>query len=153
MSSLVGGCIRSKTTHKKSVLAKSLDGRSFKEVLLSNMEKNNLEVGNGCHKCVFGPDKGRDNLVWCVEDQIPIVIKDSDKDWLRQFLIVQISGMYDSEFVRQILQSEGFKVIVSCWFGFYDVIRFEEEEHIDIFLDLKDTLLKPWISDIDYWQL
>ncbi|KAK8971895.1 hypothetical protein V6N11_061732 [Hibiscus sabdariffa] len=31
----------------------------------------------------------------------------------------------------------------------YAIITFEEEEQVDIFWDLKDTVLKPWFSDID----
>ncbi|KAL4383150.1 hypothetical protein GQ457_15G021490 [Hibiscus cannabinus] len=148
-SSSANGRSRTLPIHKKPVPGKRFDGRSFKDVLLSNVEKNNLEVGIECAKSVSGLVKCRDRVVGCFDEPIPIVIKESEKDWLRNCLIVQISGMYDSDFVQQILRSEGFKVKVSCWSGLYAVIRFEEEEQIDIFWDLKDSL-KPWISDIDF---
>ncbi|KAK8716477.1 hypothetical protein V6N13_043784 [Hibiscus sabdariffa] len=48
-----------------------------------------------------------------------------------------------------MLQSEGFKVKVSIWPGYYMIIQFEEEEQLDIFWDLKDSLLKPWLCEIE----
>ncbi|KAK8534639.1 hypothetical protein V6N12_057283 [Hibiscus sabdariffa] len=57
--------------------------------------------------------------------------------------------MYDMEVVQQALQVDGFKITVCRWLGFYTVIRFKEDEHIPIFWDLKQSLLKPWFTNID----
>ncbi|KAK8681874.1 hypothetical protein V6N13_054273 [Hibiscus sabdariffa] len=95
-----------------------MDGRSYKEVLISNYLGHND-------------------------------IKEKDKQWLKKCLVGQIVAMYDASFVQQMLTLEGFKVKVSCWSGYYVIISFEEEEQIEIFWDLKESVLKPWLVDID----
>ncbi|KAK8544854.1 hypothetical protein V6N13_003414 [Hibiscus sabdariffa] len=61
----------------------------------------------------------------------------------------QVKGMYDANFVEQALKSEGFKVKVSPWSGFFVIIHFVEQEQIQIFWDLKASLLESWFVDID----
>ncbi|KAK8533846.1 hypothetical protein V6N13_028464 [Hibiscus sabdariffa] len=61
----------------------------------------------------------------------------------------QVKGMYDANFVEQALKSEGFKVKVSPWSGFFVIIHFVEQEQIQIFWDLKASLLKSWFVNID----
>ncbi|KAK8637240.1 hypothetical protein V6N13_064664 [Hibiscus sabdariffa] len=78
-----------------------------------------------------------------------LVIKDEDKVWLKNYFIGQISAMYVHSFVQQILQSEGFEVKVSSWSGVYSIIQFEVVEQLEIFWDLKESMLKDWFCDID----
>ncbi|KAK8709247.1 hypothetical protein V6N13_060272 [Hibiscus sabdariffa] len=128
---------------------KGVDGRSYKDVLLCNIGKIGVDVLKGGSNVALGPGLTRTSEAAGSDNSISIVIKDKDIEWLQNRLIAQILAMYDSDWVQQLLIFEGFKVKVSSWFGFYAVIRFEEEEHIDIFWELKDSVLKPWLSDID----
>ncbi|KAK8526154.1 hypothetical protein V6N13_017212 [Hibiscus sabdariffa] len=57
--------------------------------------------------------------------------------------------MYDATFVQQSLLSEGFRVKVSVWSGYYVLVHFEEEEQLSICWDLKESMLKSWFDDID----
>ncbi|KAK8583377.1 hypothetical protein V6N13_022083 [Hibiscus sabdariffa] len=57
--------------------------------------------------------------------------------------------MYDANFVQQVLVADGFKVKVSVWSGFFTLVYFEEEEQMEIFWDLKETLLDSWFVSID----
>ncbi|KAK8624970.1 hypothetical protein V6N13_089854 [Hibiscus sabdariffa] len=97
------------------------------------------------------PDIGYDRSASAGRYVDTVIINDVDLDkrWLDNCLIVQITAIYDAELVQQLLVAEGFKVKVIRWIGFYVVICFEEEEQVSIFWDLKESLLKPWFSDID----
>ncbi|KAK8656827.1 hypothetical protein V6N13_098762 [Hibiscus sabdariffa] len=131
--------------------AKVVRGRSYKDVLVGNIagikEESShvakVELGNEDHTNVTG--------VEVLGDVRPLEFKiyKKEKEWLNSCLIGQIVAMYDVDFVQQMLLAEGFKVSVSNWSGFYVVIKFEEEEQVDICWDLKDTVLKPWFTDID----
>ncbi|KAL4367675.1 hypothetical protein GQ457_05G016460 [Hibiscus cannabinus] len=147
-------------------LTKKKDGRSYKEVLMSKK--------NYCQEEIAGKNQMDRKMKHCPEEFVgksrneqpnflnqtkeaeckrltkdPLVIKEVDKQWLKSCIIGQVSCMYDQMFVQQMLQSEGFKVKVSCWSGYYMIIQFEEEEQIDIFWDLKDSLLKPWFCEVE----
>ncbi|KAK8990187.1 hypothetical protein V6N11_008702 [Hibiscus sabdariffa] len=129
-------------------VANGVDGRSFKEVLVSNYFGHNdfsqEAVEDGAEQSKY------DNII--VSEpiaEISINIKEKDKQWLKKCLVGQIVAMYDASFVQQMLTLEGFKVKVSCWSGYYVIISFEEEEQIEIFWDLKESVLKPWLVDID----
>ncbi|KAK8564991.1 hypothetical protein V6N12_058567 [Hibiscus sabdariffa] len=97
----------------------------------------------------------QDGTMW-VEDRpesntniIQVNVFEYEREWIKSFVVGQIKAMYDTELVQQALQADGFKITVCQWLGFYAVIRFEEEEQIPIFWDLKESLLKSWFTDID----
>ncbi|KAL4319692.1 hypothetical protein GQ457_18G003410 [Hibiscus cannabinus] len=133
----------------RAKIARVKDSRTYKEALLNKTRICSKEVNNGSKEgtseaCGRGLIIGGENLA-----PKSIVINEADKEWLKNCLIGQVSAMYDQDFVQQILQSEGFRVKVSRWIGFYSIICFEEEEQIEIFWDLRETMLKHWFSDID----
>ncbi|KAK8626247.1 hypothetical protein V6N13_133898 [Hibiscus sabdariffa] len=142
---------RSKAQHAptKVNMNRFKDERSYKDALLNPSKLGLIDENDGPINVPSVIAEASRPAVENKYEPISINIQDSDGEWLNKCLICQISAMYDAEVVQQFLQSEGFKVKVSCWYGFYAIIRFEEEEHIDIFWDLKDSLLKPWFSDID----
>ncbi|KAK9004251.1 hypothetical protein V6N11_002057 [Hibiscus sabdariffa] len=121
------------------------EGWSFKDALLSGDHSKGL---------VTGKTKSADALR--LEDRpelntiaIQVNVSEHEREWIKSCVIGQIKAMYDIELVQQALQVDGFKITVSRWSGFYAVIRFEEEEQIPIFWDLKESLLKSWFTDID----
>ncbi|KAK8683603.1 hypothetical protein V6N13_039657 [Hibiscus sabdariffa] len=133
----------------RAKISRVKDSRTYKEALLNKTRPSSEEVINGnkegtSEACGRGLIIGGENLA-----PMSIVINEADTEWLKKCLIGQVSAMYDQDFVQQILQSEGFRVKVSCWIGFYSIIRFEEEEQLEIFWELRDTMLKQWFSDID----
>ncbi|KAK8673032.1 hypothetical protein V6N13_111388 [Hibiscus sabdariffa] len=145
----VGSRRNMKQEPRKIHLTGYRDERSFKEALLSNLEPKMPSVvkeGNPEHK---GLTKDANSNEGCYQTPIPIVNKDADKAWLKNSLVGHIVAMYDADFIQQILRSEGFKVSVSCWYGFYVILRFEEKEQVEIFWELKDSFLKTWFCDID----
>ncbi|KAK8635442.1 hypothetical protein V6N13_004179 [Hibiscus sabdariffa] len=130
-------------------LAKGRDERSYKEVLLCKKKENLVELTDKRHTKSFFkvPDnKGREGNSSMMD---VLVIKDVHNGWLKNCLVGQVSAMYDHSFIQQVLQSEGFKVKVSCWSGVYSIIKFEEVEQLEIFWDLKDSLLNSWFCDIE----
>ncbi|KAK8676837.1 hypothetical protein V6N13_142399 [Hibiscus sabdariffa] len=120
---------------------KGVDGRSYKEVLMSKITTVNEVTSLGCPQVLDGQLKEEKVELSSLEKGLLFVTTEKDKEWLRKCLVGKISAMYDAEFVQQVLQSEGFKVKVSCWSGFFAIIHFEEEEQINIFWDLKDSIL------------
>ncbi|KAK8574456.1 hypothetical protein V6N12_062149 [Hibiscus sabdariffa] len=80
---------------------------------------------------------------------IPVSVSEAELNRLKRCFLVQIKGMYDTEFVQQALVSDGFRVKVCLWSGFYAIICFEEEEQMAIFWDMKEMLLNSWFTDID----
>ncbi|KAK8564936.1 hypothetical protein V6N12_058513 [Hibiscus sabdariffa] len=95
------------------------------------------------------------DAVW-VEDRpesntniIQVNVSEYEREWIKSCIVCQIKAMYDTELVQQALQADGFKITMSRWSGFYAVIRFEEEEQIPTFWDLKELLLNSWFTDID----
>ncbi|KAK8498298.1 hypothetical protein V6N12_055818 [Hibiscus sabdariffa] len=137
---------------------KVVEGRSYKDVLIGNSSD---VVVKPCHEAKLVPEYAELESVKIPKVSVleskglgdckPIVLSldTKEKGWLNSCLIGQINAMYDVDFVQQMLLAEGFKVSVGSWYGYYAIITFEEEEQVDIFWDLKDTVLKPWFSDID----
>ncbi|KAL4386551.1 hypothetical protein GQ457_09G024140 [Hibiscus cannabinus] len=129
---------------------RKMDGFTIKVFLDKNMhlEKKGPDVGSRrnmqqeprkIHLAGCRDERSfKEALLSNLEPKLPSVVKEG-----------QIVAMYDAEFIQQILRSEGFKVSVSCWYGFYVILRFEEIEQVEIFWDLKDSFLKTWFCDID----
>ncbi|KAL4342161.1 hypothetical protein GQ457_08G032390 [Hibiscus cannabinus] len=118
----------------RKVSALVVESRSCRDAILRN------------EKVISGSDRKEEAPIF--GDPISITPEINDC-WLQNSLVGQISATYDVQFVQQILISEGFKVRVCSWYGFYVIICFEEVEQIEIFWDLRESVLKPWFSDID----
>ncbi|KAK8624461.1 hypothetical protein V6N13_065806 [Hibiscus sabdariffa] len=137
---------------KVGAISDVVDGRTFKEVLLGYSKKSVEKV---CARCKGETTEGSlskeepKGLVPLLAEPLQIEVEKGDKGWLKNCLVGQISAMYDACFVQQVLRSEGFKVKVCHWFGFYVITWFEEEEQIEIFWDLRDSTLKAWLDDVD----
>ncbi|KAK9006840.1 hypothetical protein V6N11_019171 [Hibiscus sabdariffa] len=121
---------------------KGIDERLYKVVLM-------LNKGNGKSVEVpVEPVKGS-TVGLEASEAMQIVTLEKDSEWLIQCLVRQIKAMYDPEFVQRVLVADGFKVKIHCWSGSYVLIHFEEIEQMEIFWDLKESLLKSWFEDID----
>ncbi|KAK8709743.1 hypothetical protein V6N13_060751 [Hibiscus sabdariffa] len=162
----VGGTA-SKVDHKKVVHAKGVDECSYKDVLLGKTTSkgagyvakdpnvvpklHEIGVGESPSDHIVGLESQEkvEGASSFVPDPILIATDEKNDGWLRNCLIGQISTMYNVGFVQRMLHSEGLKVKVCYWYGFYSVIRFEEEEQLEIFWDLKDTTIKPLFDDVD----
>ncbi|KAL4379654.1 hypothetical protein GQ457_02G016420 [Hibiscus cannabinus] len=130
----------------KKELFKLTNGRSFKEVLLTKSEPGRPCSFNGDPEEMRGENFKSDKPI---ADPYHFSLSGKELAWMDNCLVGQIKGMYDASFVEQVLLSEGFKVKVSIWSGFYVIIYFFEQEQIEIFWDLKKSLLKTWFDDID----
>ncbi|KAK8517252.1 hypothetical protein V6N12_032448 [Hibiscus sabdariffa] len=138
-----------KVERREVALDKGLDERTYKEALMFNRSKGDVDgvstkIVNDC-----GKPSGEVGVDPLVSEVVQIGIVDKDQSWLKHCLVGHINSMYDPEFVQQVLISEGFSVKVSSWSGFYVVVQFQEEEQMDIFWDLKESVLKPWFEEID----
>ncbi|KAK9037406.1 hypothetical protein V6N11_022317 [Hibiscus sabdariffa] len=139
--------MKSNKSIKKSRLYMVTNGRSYKEVLVSKDKSN------------FGGSVERQGLVEGTNqvlnqkeanfEPFHFSIPKVDIEWMDHCIVGQIKGMYDALVVQQALRSDGFRVKVSVWSGYYVIIQFEEEEQIQIFWDLKDSMLGLWFDDID----
>ncbi|KAK9024351.1 hypothetical protein V6N11_004518 [Hibiscus sabdariffa] len=107
-------CIKEPKVQKLDhvVRAKGIDGRSYKEVLLSNVVptkmveevvNSHVVAGNNLEFKVHSPNS---------VERMSLEIKEKGKEWLKKSLVGQIAAMYDANFVQQILVVEGFKVKV-----------------------------------------
>ncbi|KAL4320202.1 hypothetical protein GQ457_18G015870 [Hibiscus cannabinus] len=145
----VGALRVEKVKRREVALDKGLDERTYKEALMFNTSKGDVDgvstkIVNECGKPCG--EVGVDPLA---SEAVQIGLVDKDQSWLKHCLVGHINSMYDPEFVQQVLISEGFSVKVSSWSGFYVVVQFQEEEQMDIFWDLKESVLKPWFEEID----
>ncbi|KAK8483128.1 hypothetical protein V6N13_104339 [Hibiscus sabdariffa] len=105
------------------VRVNGVDGRSYKEVLLSNVVPP-MEAEGVVGSLLVDDRKLRSkDLSPDVVERVLLEIKEKDK--------------------------EGFKVKVRGWSSFYVIISFEEEEQIDIFWDMKELFIKPWLIDME----
>ncbi|KAK8611390.1 hypothetical protein V6N13_131442 [Hibiscus sabdariffa] len=130
----------------KKEYCKFTNGRSYKKVLL----KENIMEGNGSDFVIPLVESGvNHDRVKPVADPYHFSIPVKELAWMDCCLVGQIKGMYDADFVEQALISDGFRVKVSVWSGFYVIIQFKEQEQIEIFWDLKESLLDSWFDDID----
>ncbi|KAK9019120.1 hypothetical protein V6N11_034159 [Hibiscus sabdariffa] len=112
-----------------------MDGFAIK-VFLENRHSSKVKVSNG-QVLKNSQEAGKVNVF------------ETESEWLEFCVIGQIKSMYDTDFVQQVLQADCFKVKVCGWSGYYTIIRFEEQEQIPIFWDLKESLLQSWFSDIN----
>ncbi|KAK9027665.1 hypothetical protein V6N11_067489 [Hibiscus sabdariffa] len=137
---------------KVGVISDFVDGRTFKDVMMGYSKKLVLKVSaerkDESNVSSFSEEKPK-VLVPILAEPLQIEIVEGEKTWLKNCLVGQISAMYDAGFVQQVMCSEGFKVKVCQWFGYYAIIWFEEEEHIEIFWDLRNSTLKVWFDDVD----
>ncbi|KAK8690445.1 hypothetical protein V6N13_073978 [Hibiscus sabdariffa] len=143
---------------KSKGITKVVEGRSNKEALICNIS---VDSGKHCQDANVAPKKAdhestevqkvsvKESEVNADFKPLVMTLGERDKGRLNSCLIGQINFMYDVDFVQHMLQSEGFKVSISCCSGYYAIIKFEEEEQLDIFWDLKETVLKPWFPEID----
>ncbi|KAK9042478.1 hypothetical protein V6N11_017548 [Hibiscus sabdariffa] len=138
-----------KLKRRDVVLNKGIDEQTYKEALMTNTgEGNGDEVRVKIAKGSGNPSG--DIVVGSVATEaVQIATTNKDQSRLKQCLVGQINPMYDPKFVQQVLVANGFRVKVSSWSGFYVVIQFEEVEQMDIFWDLKESVLKPWFEEID----
>ncbi|KAL4341440.1 hypothetical protein GQ457_08G019460 [Hibiscus cannabinus] len=141
---------------KEAGYDKGVDEQSYKEVLMFNEgdrkgEEVHTEPVKGV-KTQVKPAKSFGRIIkgsttgLKVEEPLQFVNMKSDPGWLNQCLVGQI---YDPDFIQQVLVAEGFKVKICCWSGYYVVIQLEEIEQVEIFWDLKESMLKSWFTDID----
>ncbi|KAK9021600.1 hypothetical protein V6N11_011581 [Hibiscus sabdariffa] len=143
---LVAKVISNKSVDKSRVFMYT-NGRSYKEVLMSKpMSNPGDDVDRQGLEEATNPDFTRKEINF---EPFNFSIPKADLVWLEHCLVGQVKGMYDAHVVQQALCSEGFRVKVSVWSGFYVIIQFEEEEQIQIFWDLKDSMLGLWFDDID----
>ncbi|KAK9021623.1 hypothetical protein V6N11_011603 [Hibiscus sabdariffa] len=143
---LVAKVISNKSVDKSRVFMYT-NGRSYKEVLMSKpMSNPGDDVDRQGLEEATNPDLTRKEINF---EPFNFFIPKADLVWLEHCLVGQVKGMYDAHVVQQALCSEGFRVKVSVWSGFYVIIQFEEEEQIQIFWDLKDSMLGLWFDDID----
>ncbi|KAK8656115.1 hypothetical protein V6N13_108674 [Hibiscus sabdariffa] len=131
---------------------KVVDGRTFKAVLMGNF-KQVLEVGSagskGEAKVNSLSKENAKSVRSLMVEPLQIVVEEGDKAWLNNCLVGQISAMHDTEFIQQMLRSKGFKVKVFHWFGFYSIIWFDKEMQIEIFWDMRNTTIEPWLDEVD----
>ncbi|KAL4383689.1 hypothetical protein GQ457_15G024420 [Hibiscus cannabinus] len=83
--------------HRTTLAGKGVDGRSYKDALLCNIGKTCLDEFKEVSNVALDTGSSRKPAASVSVDPISIVIKDKDKEWLQNCLIVQISAMYDSE--------------------------------------------------------
>ncbi|KAL4340434.1 hypothetical protein GQ457_08G033810 [Hibiscus cannabinus] len=129
--------------------SKMTEGRSYREALFSH-DSRSEEKGKESNGTGF--DLGnKPGACSTVNDcnLFHFTVQQNDMLWINKCIVGQIKGMYDADFIQQILRSDGFKVKVSAWSGFYSIIQFEEEEQIQIFKDLKEEMLKNWFDDLE----
>ncbi|KAL4318738.1 hypothetical protein GQ457_18G015890 [Hibiscus cannabinus] len=121
----------------KSFARKVTNERSFKDVLLGitqEVEKVSAPSKEGC----FETD---------ITLQIPF--SPSEANCLKNSFVGQVKGMYNADFVQEALRSDGFNIKVSTWSGFYVIVQCLEVEQVEIFWDLKKSLMESWFEDID----
>ncbi|KAK8636768.1 hypothetical protein V6N13_124506 [Hibiscus sabdariffa] len=125
-----------------------LENRHSSKVKVSNGQvlKNSQEAGKGKNMSIRkeGCSYKKSSI-----ERYPVNVFETESEWLEFCVIGQIKSMYDTDFVQQVLQADCFKVKVCGWSGYYTIIRFEEQEQIPIFWDLKESLLQSWFSDIN----
>ncbi|KAL4346370.1 hypothetical protein GQ457_17G015750 [Hibiscus cannabinus] len=140
------GEARKKSTDKRRSYMLT-NGRSYKEVLMAQglTEARFSEDCQGS-EVDFKQDHNRTEAKF---EPFHFSLPKKEIQWLDYFLVGQVKGMYDAFVVQQALRSDGFRVKVSVWSGYYVIIQFEEEEQIQIFWDLKESLLEQWFDDID----
>ncbi|KAK8562412.1 hypothetical protein V6N12_010493 [Hibiscus sabdariffa] len=127
----------------RNVYSKVSKDKSYKDALLEHLKpqmQDETHVVGGQKK---EKSSGRETI------NIMASIPSSDLDWLNQCFVGQVKGMYDADFVQQALRSDGFKVKVSVWSGFYVIIHCLEVEQVAILWDLKQSLLESWFEEID----
>ncbi|KAK9000970.1 hypothetical protein V6N11_082764 [Hibiscus sabdariffa] len=143
-------------SYRKNMSSK-LDRRTFKEALLGNSHQKDKgddpkKLPILGHRAAFSDYRQNgedDSNINNVGAPIPVSVSKAELSWLKRCFVVQIRGMYDTKFVQQALVSDGFRVKVCLWSGFYAIICFEEEKQMAIFWDMKEMLLNSWFTDID----
>ncbi|KAK8580073.1 hypothetical protein V6N12_070359 [Hibiscus sabdariffa] len=129
-------------------LSKVTDGRSYKEALLSYEAKipvkstDRTEISTDFVK---GDEAGHRKPDF---EPYHFSVPKKELEWLDRCIIGQVKWMYDADFVQQALCSKGFIVKVCTWSGFYSIIQFDEEEQIQIFWDLQESMLRNWFVDL-----
>ncbi|KAK8482298.1 hypothetical protein V6N11_084144 [Hibiscus sabdariffa] len=117
--------------------SKVVKGRSFKDALLGITIPE--ETGGMPPKKAYGEDP----------IELQIAFSPSESEWLKNSFVGQVKGMYSVEIVQEELKSEGFNIKVCYWSGFYVIIQCLEEEQVQIFWDLRQSLMDSWFDDID----
>ncbi|KAK8485587.1 hypothetical protein V6N11_050459 [Hibiscus sabdariffa] len=124
---------------QKKDFSKVLDGRTYKEALLMNHST----------RAVMEDKSVSEPKTESYKNEVSVVISELEYQWLEKSLVGRIKAMYDVDLVQQALRSDGFRVKVCRWSGNFVILRFEEGEQLEIFWELKETLLKKWFFDID----
>ncbi|KAK8564910.1 hypothetical protein V6N13_020043 [Hibiscus sabdariffa] len=130
----------------KKEFDKFTNRRSYKEVLL---KKNISEDTGPAFTAPIEKHSEIHDRPKPVVDPYHFSIPAKELEWMDNCLVGQIKVMHDASFVEQALISDGFKVKVSVWLGYYAILQFKEQEQIEIFWDLKKSLLESWFDDID----
>ncbi|KAK8697394.1 hypothetical protein V6N13_113545 [Hibiscus sabdariffa] len=124
---------------------KVVDSRSYKEALLGNIigvnaqrpQEAEVELGHVAHEKEVVGNAAHVNVEVCKADQgcelVPGVSVNELEVMKSVSPLVMALNKKDKEWLNNCLI----------------VLKFDEEEQIDIFWELKDTILKPWFSDID----
>ncbi|KAK8492801.1 hypothetical protein V6N12_044415 [Hibiscus sabdariffa] len=94
-----------KRLYKGTGFSKVLDGRSFKEVLMGNQRQTGIEDMKRVSKtqpATMEEFKAERSMMF---EPLSIAIGEKEKGWLRKCFVGQISTMYDSDFMQQVLTS------------------------------------------------
>ncbi|KAK9008239.1 hypothetical protein V6N11_075141 [Hibiscus sabdariffa] len=131
--------------------ARVKEGLSYKDALL---KKGGVEKSRSIETASSGHDlKLSDHHIGVMSnkevEKFSFDIHPKVYEWLSNCLVCQVKGMYDADFVQQVLVAGGFKVKVCVWSGYFVLLYFDEEEHMEIFRDLKEAMLESWFVSID----